>query len=198
LTEEERETMPPYVNVPNEPLYNRTEDRALYEEQQVGRVELLMTKGVRGKRALKGMLNMTQAEVDRYIPRVHARWEMFGASRDHARHRGEGLHRLDMVEQRLWMTIQEKPGSPPIPARELAKITRSILEVQKQRNVLLGLTPKVIERLDMDVGNNLNFSNSAATHQRMAMMAPRMLEIIEERYGRKEVVNEHEPSSPDA
>ncbi len=172
-----------YVDVPGEPLYNRKEDRELYEEQQVCRVERMMTKGFRRKSQLMRVLKITSAEVDRYIPRVLARWEMLGTARDHARHIGEALHRLDLFEESLWRRLQRKPGDPELPVMEQTTLLGKLLDVHDRRKKMLGLTPKVIERINMEAGNSSTFSKEAAAHQRMAMMAARMLEIIEERYG---------------
>lgn len=175
--------MKPYVDVPGEPLYNRKEDRELYEEQQVCRVERMMTKGFRRKSQLMRMLKITSAEVDRYIPRVLARWEMLGTARDHARHIGEALHRLDLIEQGMWALLEPKPDEPPLRVTDQMKILGVMLKVHDARTKMLGLTPKVIERINMEAGNSSTFSKEAAAHQRMRMMAARMLEIIEERYG---------------
>ncbi len=175
--------MKPYVDVPGEPLYNRKEHRELYEEQQVCRVERMMTKGFHRKSQLTKVLKITEAEVDRYIPRVLARWEMLGSWRDHARHRGEALHRLDLIEQSLWALLEPKPDEPELRVTDHMKILGVMLKVHDRRTKMLGLTPKVIERINMEAGNSSTFSKEAAAHQRMAMMAARMLEIIEERYG---------------
>ena len=105
----EAASMPSHIDVPSAPIIydpRKSEERPLYEEQQVCRVELLMAKGIRRKRQLMSVLQIKDhRQIDRYIARVLALWEMTGTSREHARHRGEGLNRLDLVESELWSKL---------------------------------------------------------------------------------------------
>ena len=107
----ERDPTEPRVNKPPpEPTYPPgPETGVLRDEQQVVRVEMLMTGGVRDKRQLMQYLDVDDPrQMERYIERVHARWVLLGQTNNLARHRGEGLARLDLIEQRLWSTLQQR------------------------------------------------------------------------------------------
>jgi hypothetical protein len=168
--------IPPYVDVPSAPIYDprKSEEHALYEEQQVWRVELLMTKGIRRKGDLMTMLGIKDYRaMDRYIARVLARWEMTGTTKDHARHRGEGLNRLDLIESELWSGL----GNIEDPRIRIKTLT-AILKLQVRRAELQGLTPKVIERLGLDTANTVSFAKAKADHDKVSRIAARMLELI--------------------
>ena len=185
---EVRDTMPERVHVPPEPTYD-ARDPALRDEQQVARVELLMIKGIRQKRQLMLLLDVDDhRQMDRYISRVLARWELMGASQDYSRARGEGLTRLDLIESELWALTQNLED-----ATRKQSIMQTILNVHKHRMDLLGLTPKVIEHIGLGNGDSdMAFSKSAGTHERMSMLAARMMKMIEDRT--KAI--EHEPADP--
>lgn len=170
------EFTPSKIGVPDPPTY---EDQTLRDEQQVFRTEVLMTKGVRDKRQLMTLLDVTDhRQMDRYIKRVHARWELIGTSRDYTRHRGEGLQRLDLIEAELWSTVQ-KTDDPRVAIVALNTITT----VQRHRVELLGLTPKVISSLIAEGDAGSDFSKRLATHDALAIVAARMMDKIEERMG---------------
>lgn len=181
VSDAERATLPPRVDVPVEPIYSDTgPDRALYEEQQVSRVEILMIKGIRTRRTLMTLLEIKDVrQIDRYIARVHARWEMLGSSQDHARHRGEGLNRLDLIESELWSRMQNKGDD-----RAAAVVLMQLLQVQRQRSELLGLTPKIIERIGAATDDSIAFTRSVSQHERLSLVAARMLQLIAERTAR--------------
>lgn len=169
---------PKTVYVPDEPVYGDDEP-GLRDEQQVARTEILMAKGVRDRRQLMALLNVGDYRtMDRYIKRVYARWEMLGANRDFARHRGEGLARLDMLESELWSRVSNTGDD-----RVALVALKTITDVQKQRMDLLGLTPKVVERLTTQGNDNIPFTKRLATHDMMARVASRMLSLVEERTG---------------
>src|SRR6202000_1319693 len=116
----------------------------------VARVELLMIKGIRQKRQLMLLLDVDDPrQMDRYMGRVLARWELTGTSQDYARARGEGLTRLDLVESELWSLTQNLEDV----TRKQA-ILQTILNVHKHRMDLLGLTPKVIEHVCLGNGES--------------------------------------------
>ena len=122
------------------PIYSREDDPALHDEQQVARCEELMIRGLRRPTELMRALGVRRHEtVMRIIRRVYARWEMTGLSHDHARNRGEGLARLDKLEARLWMKMDATGAMTP-DTKECIVILKTILDVQKQRSELLGLT----------------------------------------------------------
>jgi hypothetical protein len=178
LTKEEANLLPPVIKVPDDPTVPREgESKDLHDEQQVWRVEILMTKGIRDRRLLSGMLDIKDYRVlDRYISRVHARWEMTGTQQDHARNRGEGLRRLDLIESELWAKLQNQED-----ARVSNALLNTILNVQRQRGEMLGLTPKVIERIGSIEAEGATFTRQAIAHDRLTMLAQRMMTLIEDR-----------------
>jgi hypothetical protein len=179
-----REALPTRVEAPPEPTYDQS-DPALHDEQQVARTELLMVKGIRQKRMLMTLLSIADhRKMDRYIARVLARWELVGTSQDHSRARGEALTRLDLIDSELWSKLQNQGD-----VRVSIVILSTLLNVQRQRTEVLGLTPKVIERIGSLDSGNVAFSKQAAAHERLSMLAARMLRMVEEREGR---VIEHE------
>jgi hypothetical protein len=189
MSKAEAASMPSHIDVPSAPTYDPSKkgERAPYEAQQVCRVELLMTKGIHSKRQLMSLLEIKDhRQIDRYIARVSARWEMTGTSKDHARHRGEGLNRLDLVESELW----SKLGNIEDPRTAIATLS-AVLNVHKERVVLQGLTPKVIERIGLDKASTVDFSKAQADHGKVSRIAARMVELIGEQTGK---VIEHAPS----
>jgi hypothetical protein len=186
---EVRDTMPDRVVIPPDPTYDDS-DPALRDEQQVARVELLMLKGIRQKRQLMLLLNVADhRQMDRYISRVQARWELVGANQDYSRARGEGLQRLDLIESELWAKTQNMED-----ARVSQTLLQTILNVHRHRMDLLGLTPKVIEHIGIGTDSDVAFSKTAGTHERLSMLAARMMRMIEERTK----VIEHAPADGEA
>jgi len=192
-TLDQRATMPDSVRVPEAPVYaNSGAEKGLYEEQQVARVELLMTKGVRARSQLMALLAITDPRaIDRFIDRVHARWEMTGTTQDHARHRGEGLNRLDLIESELWVRLQNSTDQ-----RLNVTVLANLLNVQHMRNEMVGLTAKTIERIGAADGDSIAFNRSAAAHERLSLVAARVMKLIEERTETK--VIEHDPPSEES
>ena len=171
---EDGKLMPKRMDIPLPPTYSDKE-RSLRDEQQVFRVETLMIKGVRSPTHLMQLLDIPDfPAVTRYIERVQARWEMTGNSRFHTRHRGEGLQRLDMIEEQLWGQLDRKGLAVKDRTRTLA----TLLNVQKQRSEMLGLTPQVIEKITSDDAQAVEFTNAVYAHERMAKLAAKMLELI--------------------
>ena len=60
-------------------------------------------------RGVNGWGNM-----ERYIKRVDARWELLGQSQNLARHRGEGLARLDLIDRTLWARVGGRLERRPV------------------------------------------------------------------------------------
>lgn len=179
---------PKQVAVPALPTYSdEPGERLLHDEQQVARVEILMTKGVRDRQRLMLLLGVDdKRKMDRYMQRVYARWEVAGATQAFARHRGEGLARLDLIEAEIWNTMitaeatKDQPGYRP-DARVVLVATKNLIDLQNQRMQLLGLTPKVIERLGMtDAAKQMQFAASIGQHDKLSRVAKRMLELMTE------------------
>jgi hypothetical protein len=182
---------PRQVKVPAPPVYDESE-RTLRDEQQVARVELLMVKGIRDRRQLMALLEVDDPrQMDRYMARVRSRWELYGSTADFAQHRGEGLARLDLIESELWSRMQNSQDD-----RLVMAALRNLLEVQRQRADLLGLSPKVIEHMvTVDSGDDIAFSTRIATHDKLARLLSRMMGLVDERLGGK--VIEHAPRQSD-
>ena len=199
MDEAERDLMPRQVRVPPDPTYPREdgEDRVLHDEQQVARVELMMLKGVRSRRALMALLDVEYTRImDRYIKRVHARWEIGGVSQDFARHRGEGLSRLDLIESEMWSKLSnlDEKVSPQISLNYL----KALLDVARQRADMLGLTPKVIAHIGtLDDGTSEVASLNRDQH-RVVSVLTRIQGMIAERMGENARVIEHVPRPADA
>ena len=124
-----RDPIKPRVNKPPpEPTYPPGRETGLLrDEQQVARVEMLMTRGVRNKRQLMQHLDVDDPrQMERYIGRVLARWELLGQSQNLARHRGEALTRLDLIDTKLWARAgQREPDGTEIPVNQFVKIINS-------------------------------------------------------------------------
>lgn len=117
------------------PLKPTQEKRALRDEQQVLRLEILMMKGVQAKHQLMELLGIADyRQLDRYIKRVHARWELEGATSDLRRERGEGLQRLDMIESELWTSLSNTGDQ-----RVKQKALKNLMRLQRLRNDMTGL-----------------------------------------------------------
>ncbi|MCL4743862.1 MAG: hypothetical protein KJZ83_00455 [Burkholderiaceae bacterium] len=194
LDEAERELMPVTVSVPVDPTYPREGgndgDRQLHDEQQVARVELMMLKGVRSRRALMTLLDVEDHRLmDRYIKRVHARWELGGTSQDFARHRGESLARLDLIESEMWAKLSnlDQKISPQISLNYL----KALLDVSRQRADMLGLTPKVIAHIGAMDDSVSEVTNLTSQQDRIARVLSRIQGMITDRMK----VIEHVPES---
>jgi hypothetical protein len=185
-----------------EPLYSREEARDLWEEQQVMRAENLMTKGLRDRRKLMDALQIDDVRtMDRIMRKVHARWEMAGLNRDHARARGEGMARLDMIERALWIKLDETvlemvAGKavqvPAADVKEQIVILKTIADVQKQRADLQGLTEKTIERLGQSGSDAAaNFARKVGQHEQLAALASRALQMLESQNGKDDKEKAH-------
>jgi len=121
------------MDIPPEPTQK---DRTLRDEQQVLRVELLMMKGVQAKHQLMELLGIENyRQLDRYIERVHARWELDGTVSTLRRDRGEGLHRLDVIENELWTSLSSTDDY-----RVKQKALKNLVSLQRLRNDMIGLS----------------------------------------------------------
>lgn len=193
----DREDVPTRVVVPPPPTYSDNDpgDRTLRDEQQVARVEILMTKGVREKAQLMTLLGIEDfRQITRYMERVYARWELYGGHQDLARQRGETLNRLDLIEQELWQRVNNNNDSDP---RVALVALNNLTQLSAQRTSLLGLTPKVIERMNsQDAGDSIAFARRITGHEKMARVVARMAEMLEERTAGLKVI-EQDDTAPD-
>lgn len=200
MDEAEREATPRTAYVPPDPTYDRDGgepgDRVLHDDQQVARVELMMLKGIRSRRTLMTLLDVDDPRLmDRYIKRVHARWELGGVSQEFARHRGEGLSRLDLIESEMWAKLQnlDDKASPQISLNYL----KALADIARQRADMLGLTPKVIAHIGaMDDGTS-DVAVLNRDQHRVVTVLNRIQSMIAERMGDNAKVIEHVPRPAD-
>jgi hypothetical protein len=197
----------PKPRIPREPDYSKDEDRILYEEQQVSRVEKMMMQGYRDRLALAKLLDVPPPIMDDYMRRARARWEIEGGQKHFTEYRGEALVRLRRLEQMLWEhleALREERDSKGVQKRiatgDLLAIIREIRETSRQRADMLGLTKEMIERLmETEAEANLNFKRNADVFERGTRVAARILDIVEERMAEERRIArariiEHEPA----
>ena len=178
-----------YAKIPPAPEIDKNEDRVLYEEQQTSRVEKVMMQGYRDPIQIARQMNMSAREIEEYMRRVQARWDIEGGQKKFMEYRGESLYRLRALEARLWQKLEEleaktdSEGKPiPIPLSDLIAIQREIRETARQRGEMLGLTKERIDRLmDTEAEQALNFKRKADVFESGARVAAHILDIMEER-----------------
>ena len=193
LPEEQAAALGNRVAIPPPPTRGDDEP-TLRDEQQVVRCEALMIRGIRHRRTLMALLDLDDPrQMDRYMARVLARWELVGANQDYGRARGESLQRLDLVESKLWDQIDEKKKPT---TKTTVAVLKTVLQVQQQRADILGLTPKVIATIGKPDDGAIAFSREVASHERVSMLAARMMKLIEER-SNVQVIDHAPPRSPD-
>lgn len=127
--------------IPPEPT---RKDRALKDEQQVLRVEILMMKGVRAKHQLMELLGIKNLrQVDRYVKRVLARWELEGIENDHRQFRGEGLRHLDFIGTEIWSSLANTEDEH---IKQIA--IKNLMRLQRLRNDMIGLNAASVANID--------------------------------------------------
>lgn len=160
---------PARVNLPIEPT---REEAGLREEQEVARCEILMLKGVRQIHQLSALLGHSRQKTNALVRKVHARWEITAGAMDIRRHRGEALHKLDLLENELW-SLMANTDDP----REKIVSARTLLDVQDRRNPLLGLTPDALKTFD-GTSERDTFAAALGAHTQMKAMAERMSALL--------------------
>lgn len=169
------------VHRPPETTVTAKDDKALHEEQQISRVEMLMLKGVVRPDIIGAMLDLGTQHVQKLQDRVHARWEITGGGRTIARFRGEALTRLDLLEQEAWSTYGSLDNRKDPSVRDRVKVLGLIASLQDQRSALLGLSPKVIERIGLLPDHSAEVLARFAAQKDLAVMATRLTQILAER-----------------
>lgn len=178
------------VHIPRPPVEQH--DRTLIDEQQVVRVEQLMLRGFTDTGQLCSLLGVVdRRQMERYIRRVYARWEMNGSRTNFAVARGKALMRNREMQQQFWVIIQNMPDDDH---RAKLVALNSLIACQQHEEKLMGLTDKVITDL-----NNRSSDNPAMMRMRqqdkLAEMAKRMGQLLEER--RKLAAMDGEIMDPD-
>ena len=163
------------LHIPPPPTAERMDER---DEQQVARVETLMIKGFTDIGQLCGLLNVPdRRQMERYIRRVNARWEIGGTKANLAQERGRALRRLREIQQQYWVLLQNMDDKDP---RAKIVILNSLLQVNQHEERLLGLTDKEVANL-----NNRSADNEAVMRMRrqekLAGVAKRLGELLHTR-----------------
>lgn len=121
------------VDIPPEPT---EEDRALFDEQQVYRTELLMIQGIFHPRELMPRLGVTDPrKMTRYIKRVLSRWMMEGRSRCLSTERGKAIAEFDWVTRKLCSLLEQATT-----IREKSAILEALIRLREKKNAIMGLT----------------------------------------------------------
>ncbi len=110
--------------------------------------EVLMTKGIRSSSQLMALLGVgDRRAMDRIIRMVHARWELYGSNTEMRCLRGEGLARLDLIKNELWVSLSNTTDE------RIKQVTlRNLLEATRQRSELHGLSARHIEMMITQIG----------------------------------------------
>lgn len=164
------------IRRPPQPTVDAADDRDTHEDQQTSRVEMLMLKGVTKPDVIGTMLGLGTRHVQKLQERVHARWEITGGGRTITRFRGEALSRLDLLESEAWSRYSNLEDP-----KEQAKFLKLLLDIQNQRAALLGLSPKVVERIGTLPEASSEVLSRITAQQGLAAMAARLSEILAER-----------------
>ena len=166
------------VDIPPPPNFpDKGSEKYLYDTQQAGRVERLMLRGVRNDQFIMQELEIkSESKLKRYKEMVYARWQLIGSDNDLKVHRGEALNRLDMISAELWKHIDQCKE-----AKEISMMIKNLITIEQTRNGLIGLHQKAIERMQEKVTDvQIAFSQRTETHQALASVAARALEMLEE------------------
>jgi hypothetical protein len=160
--------MPPLVT----PGLNHHENDA----QLALQAEVLMTKGIRAVSQLQALLRVPdRRRMDRIVRMVHARWEIYGSNTEMRRLRGEGLARLDLIENELWVTLSNTEDE-----RIKQVALRNLLEATRQRSELHGLSARRIEMMITQIGSG-EVDERVANHARVMTVAQQLSEMIQRR-----------------
>jgi len=169
------------IRQPPQPTVAATEDRAAHDDQQTTRVEMLMLKGLTRPEVIGQLLDLPTRTTMRLIERVHARWAISGGGRDITRFRGEALARLDLVEQEIWSRYAALGNRQDPSPKDEAKMLKLLLDDSVQRNALLGLSPKVVEKLGLAPDQSAEVLARLVAQRGLAQMAIRLTELLAER-----------------
>lgn len=169
------------VHAPPDATIPAGADKELRAEQDVSRVELCMLRGVTKPGIIGAMLDLPTRTVMRYQERVEARWTITGGGRSITRYRGEALARLDLVEQEAWAAYGAIDNQRDPSVRDRVKVLALIASLQDQRSALLGLSPKVIERIGALPEASCEVVSRMAAQRDLATMAARLFQILAER-----------------
>ncbi|RYB01441.1 hypothetical protein D3272_26065 [Lichenibacterium ramalinae] len=139
-----------------------------------------MLRGISSPHILQSLLGIgTEKEVNRLITLVEARWAITGRGRDLTRYRGAALARLDLLTSEMWSRLSSDNADLK-PSDRVAMI-RTILDIECQRNMLLGLSQTVITRMATLPNTGTGISGAIADQQALAATAGRFLELIAQR-----------------
>ncbi|WP_267358903.1 MULTISPECIES: hypothetical protein [unclassified Methylobacterium] len=144
-------------------------------------MEMLLLKGITRPEIIGQLLDLNTRVVMRFIDRVHARWEISGGGRTITRFRGEALARLELLEQEAWSRYAALGNKKDPSPKDEVKLLKLLLDIQGQRNALLGLSQKVVERIGLMPDQSAEVVSRLAAQQGLAAMATRLTELLAER-----------------
>lgn len=128
------------LRLPPEPT---EQERALRDEQQVARTEQLMLQGVFTPRELMPMLGITdRRQMERYIARVRAAWQIRGAQSNIQEERGRAIGELERLSKELWEVYEQAPT-----VREKRATLESLARLREKKNAMMGITPELAIRI---------------------------------------------------
>jgi hypothetical protein len=170
-------------------------DRTLRDEQQVARLETLMIKGFSSVGQLCEMLGVEdRRQMERFIRRVYARWDILGSKNDLARQRGLGLTKLEHVQRELWVLFQNSDDKD---IRAKIVIMTSLTTTMAMEQKLIGLTEKVVDTLNQKSADS-EVAMRLRKQDALAIAARRLGQLLlARRAGAGEVMDPLEPDSFD-
>lgn len=187
---------PKSARVPPKSTYDPKTQRVEHTEAEVTRCELLMIRGVKERRLLAETLNISLATADDYMRRVRARWSVSGSEKNLHQYRGEQLTRLDDQEREIWEKVKFLnlfKESPRFDHKAFVSQMALILQLNRQRAEMVGLTPHMIEQIvQSDAVQPLDFGRNKGTHELAARLFSTMAVALEKRLASQAKVIEHD------
>ncbi len=110
------------------------------------RTEQLMLQGYSSARQLRPLLEETDIRrVNRYIKRVHARWEIAGGPVNERKARGQSIARFEALLTQLYDELGNCSSNT-----ERFRYLSAIFKTGEKLDALKGLTPEVIARINKE------------------------------------------------
>ena len=79
----------------------------LEKEKHLGRVEIMMLKGIVTVNVIAIELKLNYATAKKYVEQVHYRWAILGGSTRMLQVKGEAKQRLDLIHKELWVMLEK-------------------------------------------------------------------------------------------
>lgn len=148
-----------------------TEGKAYLEkEKNLGRVEIMMLKGVITVNVIATELKLNYATAKKYVEQVHYRWAILGGSTRMLQVKGEAKQRLDLIHAELWNMFKDAKKN----TIKVMCLTQ-LIQVHDRKLILDGITPKTIPLMP-DNGNVAgNLDDRIKDHGEMVRLATALL-----------------------